>query len=127
MKRDDIYKEIEQVAGLVPSFLKRLPDFELEHEWRLFRQSLEVEGPIPPKFRELTGLAVASALQCPYCIHAHTQFAKVFGASDAEVEQAAHAGAHTAGWSTYIAGLGTNLEDFKKEIDRVCDHMKKQR
>ena len=124
MNRDQIYQDIEKVAGLVPGFFQRLPDDALEHEWKLFKSALEDEGPIPPKYRELAGLAVASTLQCPYCIDAHTQFAKLFGAGDAEIEQAARVGKHTAGWSTYVAGLGTDLQTFKDEIRRMCDHMR---
>lgn len=125
--RKEIYEEIEKMTGAVPSFFQRLPDEELEHEWRLFAESLSDKGPIPPKYTELMGLAVASALQCPFCIYAHSEFAKVFGATDAEIERAAHAAKHTAGWSTYIAGLGTDFEDFKKEIDAACKHMRSQR
>ncbi len=124
-RRNAIYREIEQQVGFVPSFFQKLPDEALDAEWKLFGQQLDEEyGAIPPKYRELIGLAVAASEQCPYCIYAHTRFARLFGASDEEIEDAAHTGKHTAGWSTYLAGLGTDLEEFKSEVDRAAENMK---
>ena len=125
--RKEIYREMEKMTGAVPSFFKRLPDSELELEWKLFADQMSTTGAIPPKYRELMGLAVASSLQCRFCIYAHTEFARVFGATDEEIENAVHTAKHTAGWSTYIAGLGTGFEEFKTEIDAACEHMRSQR
>jgi AhpD family alkylhydroperoxidase len=127
-RRNAIYREIEQQVGFVPAFFEELPDKALDSEWKLFSQQLDEDyGAIPPKYRELVGLAVAASEQCPYCIYAHTQFARLFGASDEEIEDAAHTGKHTAGWSTYLAGLGTDLEEFKSEVDQVVENMKENK
>jgi AhpD family alkylhydroperoxidase len=45
-------------------------------------------GAIPRKYRELIGVAVAVASQCPYCIDAHTKAAKAAGASREEIVEA---------------------------------------
>jgi len=47
MNRQDIYKEIEQMFGLVPSFIKMIPDSSLELEWKLMKRVQFDEGPIP--------------------------------------------------------------------------------
>jgi AhpD family alkylhydroperoxidase len=126
-RRNAIYREIEEHTGIVPAFFKKLPDRALESEWPLFRDQLDDDyGAIPPKYRELMGIAVAAQMQCAYCIYAHTQFARVFGATDEEIEDAAHTGKHTAGWSTYLSGTSTDLENFKSEVDQICEHMTQQ-
>lgn len=47
------------------------------------------DGAIPKKYRELIAIAVACTTQCPYCIEAHAKAAKAFGATRAEVVEAA--------------------------------------
>src|SRR6266478_8634943 len=46
-------------------------------------------GAIPRKYRELIAVAVACAVQCPYCIEAHSKAAKAAGATREEVVEAA--------------------------------------
>jgi AhpD family alkylhydroperoxidase len=46
-------------------------------------------GAIPRKYRELIAVAVACAVQCPYCIEAHSKTAKTAGATREEVVEAA--------------------------------------
>jgi AhpD family alkylhydroperoxidase len=46
-------------------------------------------GAIPKKYRELIAVAVACAVQCPYCIEAHSKAAKTAGATREEVVEAA--------------------------------------
>ncbi len=38
MSREEIYKEMEEKFGLVPSMFKAVPDSSLEHEWELFNR-----------------------------------------------------------------------------------------
>lgn len=45
------------------------------------------DGAIPPKYRQLIGIAVALTTQCPYCIEAHVRAAKKAGASAAELAE----------------------------------------
>ena len=122
MSRQDVYREMEEMFGLVPSFFKHLPDSSLEQEWKLFKQVQFEEGPIPNKYRELIGLAVAAATKCRYCALFHTELAKVYGATDAEIEDAVHYAKSVGGWSTYINGLQVDYEQFKSEVLQACEH-----
>jgi AhpD family alkylhydroperoxidase len=45
-------------------------------------------GAIPKKYRELIAVAVACAVQCPYCIEAHSKAAKMARATGEEVVEA---------------------------------------
>jgi AhpD family alkylhydroperoxidase len=124
MNREQIYKEIEDMFGLVPSMFKSVPDSSLELEWKLFKRVQLEEGPIPNKYRELIGVAISAISKCRYCAVYHTELAKLNGASDAEIEDAVHYAKSSAGWSTYINGLQVDFETFKDEVNRACEHVR---
>ncbi len=124
MNRQEVYKEIEQMFGLVPSFFKMIPDSSLELEWKLFKRVQFDEGPIPNKYRELIGVAIAAVTKCRYCSLYHTEVAKLNGATDAEIEDAIHFAKSSAGWSTYLNGMQMDYEQFKSEVKGACEHVR---
>ncbi len=124
MTRKQVYEEIEQTFGLVPSMFKAIPDSSLELEWQLFKRVQLEEGPIPNKYRELIGLAIAGVTKCRYCAFYHTEVAKLFGATEEEIEDALHFAKSSAGWSTYVNGLQLDFEQFKDEILQACEHVR---
>jgi AhpD family alkylhydroperoxidase len=124
MNREEIYKEIEQMFGLVPSMFKAVPDSSLELEWKLFKRVQFDEGPIPNKYRELIGVAISAVSKCRYCALYHTEVARLYGATDAEIENALHYAKSSASWSTYINGLQLDFDQFQEEIRRACEHVR---
>jgi AhpD family alkylhydroperoxidase len=125
-ERQAIYQEMEAMLGIVPSFFKKVPDNTLKLEWELMKQVQMVPGAIPNKYRELIGVAVSSVTKCQYCSYFHTEFAKLNGATDAEIEDAIHYAKSTAGWSTWINGYQMDYEQFTKEVDQICAHVRAQ-
>ena len=125
MKRQETYKEIEQMMGLVPTMFKIMSDSSLESEWQLFKKLQVEETAIPPKYKELIGAAVAATLRCPYCSYFHTEMARLNGATDAEIEDAVHYAKSSVGFSTYINGLQVDYKKFKSEIDHACAYIRK--
>ena len=125
MTRQEIYGEIEKVFGVVPSMFKEVPDNLLENEWRLFSKIQLEDGPIPLKYRELIGVAISGVTKCRYCTYYHTEVARLFGASDEEIEAAVHYAKSTAGWSAYINGLQVDFDQFRHEVDLACEHVRK--
>jgi AhpD family alkylhydroperoxidase len=124
MSRQEVYGEMEEMFGLVPSFFKLLPDSSLELEWKLFKQVQFEPGPIPNKYRELIGIGVSAATKCRYCTLFHTEAARLFGASEAEIEHAVHYAKSSAGWSTYINGMEIDYDQFRDEVRRVSEHIR---
>jgi AhpD family alkylhydroperoxidase len=125
MSRQEVYKEIEQTLGLVPEQFKVLPEEALGPNWELFkRYQLSDQTLIPPKYKQLIGLAVAGAIRCPYCTVFHSEAAKLMGATSAELEEAVHVAKETQGWSTYLNGLRLDFERFKDEVRRVVEYVK---
>ena len=124
MTRQEVYHEIEQVFGLVPTMFKSIPDASLETEWRLFKQVQLDEGPIPNKYKELMGIAMAGVTKCRYCAFYHTELARLHGATDEEIEDALHYAKASTGWSTYINGLQLDFDQFRSEILAACEHVR---
>ena len=124
MNRQEVYREIEEMFGLVPSMFKVVPDSSLELEWRLFKRVQFDEGPIPNKYRELIGVAIAAATKCRYCALYHSEVAKLNGATENEIEDAIHYAKSSAGWSTYINGLQLDYDEFKDEVLQACEHVR---
>lgn len=118
-ERQAVYAEIEAAFGFVPGFLQTLPDASLAHEWRTLKSVQMDPGAIPNKYRELIGLAVAAARGCEYCTYFHTEFARLNGATDAEIEDAVHFAKSNMGWSTYLHGMQYDPETFRSEVDRI--------
>lgn len=126
MSREKIYKEIEEMFGVIPSMFKELPDSSLELEWHLFKKVQFEKGAIPNKYRELIGLAISAVTKCKYCLFYHTELAKLNGATKEEIEDAIHYAKSSVGWSAYISGHQINFEQFKKEITQACVHVRKK-
>lgn len=123
MTRQQIYKEMEEMLGLVPGFFKLIPERSLEFEWESFKKLQLEQSSIPNKYRELIGLGIAAATKCQYCTLYHTEVAKLFGATEEEIEDAVHTAKSSAGWSTYLNGMQIDMEQFKKELKQISKHV----
>jgi AhpD family alkylhydroperoxidase len=119
MDREQIYTEMKKTIGVVPLMFKSIPDDTLELEWNLFKRTELEEGVLPGKYRELIGLGIAAVTKCKYCTYFHTEVAKMYGATDAEIENALLFAKSSIGWSTYVNGLQIDMDTFKKEIKEV--------
>jgi AhpD family alkylhydroperoxidase len=84
------------------------------------------ETKIPAKYRELMGLAVASAIHCPYCIHFHTRAARMNGATDDEIAETAFLTRFTTGWSAILHAANIDFDKFKKQFAQVEEYLTKQ-
>jgi AhpD family alkylhydroperoxidase len=124
MTKKQVYHEIEEMMGLVPTFIKQIPDSQLELEWKLMKAVQMDDGPIPQKYRELIGIGISAVTKCRYCAFFHTEMAKLFGATEEEIESAVHYAKSSAGWSAYLNGLQFDFDEFKEEIQQVCEHVK---
>ena len=124
--RAAVEAEITQMFGLVPVMFKLVPDDELELEWRLFKKVQFDPGPVPNKYRELIGLGIAATTKCQYCIAYHAEVARMFGATDAEIEATVHYAKSSAGWSAYLNGMEVDLAQFKREVRAATAYSKAQ-
>jgi AhpD family alkylhydroperoxidase len=112
--------EITQMLGYAPEFLRRFPDVARAGAWRQMRDvQLSPATALSGKNKELMGLAVASQVPCRFCIIAHTEFAKLNGATDAEITEAIAMASLTRDLSTLLNGMQVDEAQFRKDIDRL--------
>jgi AhpD family alkylhydroperoxidase len=119
-------QEIIQQFGLFPSFFDVYPKHALPSAWANFQAMSSPDSPIPPKYRELLQLAVASQIPCAYCIYYHSAAAKANGATDDEIQDAIAQGAQTRHWSMVLQGNQVSLEQFKREVDAALKYISEQ-
>ena len=123
----DTMTEIREMLGTVPGFFENLPGPLLDSEWESFKSiELSDQTAIPNKYKELIGIAVSGATRCRYCVYFHTEAARLFGATDAEINEAALMAKNTMGWSTYLNTLQFDYDAFTAEFDQVTAHVREQ-
>jgi AhpD family alkylhydroperoxidase len=124
--RRDVDRDIEETLGLVPEFFQRVPDYLVPTEWASFKALQLGETTIPNKYKELIGLAVSGATRCRYCCYFHSEAARLFGATEDEINETALIAKNTMGWSTYLNTLQFDYDEFTREFDQVTAHVREQ-
>lgn len=120
-RKGEIRAEIQQAFGAVPSWVEEIPDAALEGFWTMMRDFQLAETALPNKTKELIGVAVAGATRCRYCALFHTEAAKVFGATDPEIAEAAMMAGHTMAASTFLNAMQTDYDTFRREtLDAIA-------
>ena len=111
------HKEIEQVFGKVPEFVKAFPEAALPGAWSEAKAiEFSDDTALSAKTKSLIALAVAAQIPCQYCIWSDTQSAKKAGASDEEIKEAVAVSALERHWSTVLNGMQVDLAQFKKDL-----------
>jgi AhpD family alkylhydroperoxidase len=112
--------DIAQSLGFVPDFLKQFPDVARAGAWREFKElQMNPATSLSGKDKELIGLAVAAQVPCQYCIIAHTEFARLNGATDAEIDEAIAMASLTRNLSTMLNGLDVDEPQFRRDVDHL--------
>jgi AhpD family alkylhydroperoxidase len=123
---ENALEDIKKTMGTVLDQFTAIPHDALAPEWAEMKRFVFSETKIPAKYRELMGLAVASATHCPYCIHFHTRAARMNGATDDEIAETAFLTRFTVGWSAMLHAANIDFEHFKKQFAQVEDYLTKQ-
>lgn len=124
--RSEVEQEIRDTLGLVPTFFGSVPDDLLDYEWTLFRRFELEETVLPVKIKQLMGVAIHSETKCRYCSLFHTEVARLFGATEPEIQEAVHYAKHTVGWSTYLNGVRADFDTFEREVQQIVRHASRQ-
>lgn len=122
--RAQVEEEMRETLGLVPTFFNKIPDEYFDFEWELFKRLELGETMIPNKYKELMGIAIHSETKCSYCTLFHTEAARLFGATEEEIQEAVHYAKMSLGWSAYLNGIQQDYDMFAEELERISDHIK---
>ncbi|OGQ18040.1 MAG: alkylhydroperoxidase [Deltaproteobacteria bacterium RBG_16_71_12] len=126
-KRSKVFDEVTALFGRTPEWLKQVPDPALEGLWGQMRDFYLAQTTIPNKYKDLIGLAVSGATRCRYCTLFHTESARLNGATDVEIAEAATMGAFTMESSTFINAMQVDYEQFKRETLDIVKFVKQQK
>jgi AhpD family alkylhydroperoxidase len=126
MSRAEVEADIRETIGLVPEFISEVPDSLIETEWQSFKTLMLSETEIPNKYKELIGLGVSGATRCRYCVYYHTEAARLFGATEEEINETALVAKNTMGWSTYLNARAFDYDRFTKEFDQIAEYVRSQ-
>lgn len=124
--RSQVEQEIRDMLGLVPSFFERIPDAILDYEWTLFKRYEFEDTALTKKAKQLIGVAIHSETKCRYCSLFHTEVARLFGATEEEIQDAVHYAKHTVGWSTYLNGIRQDFDEFENELKEIIEYVRDQ-
>jgi AhpD family alkylhydroperoxidase len=68
-------------------------------------------------------LAAAAAMKCPYCQTFHREGAKMYGASEEELNELAAIVAQTSFWSAVLHTQNYDMNKFGQELQSIGTHM----
>jgi len=124
---DKCLKEIKETLGIVPGFMKALPEEALIHEWAVWKKYTLEETEIPEKYRELIGLAIAANIKCPYCLFFHHAMARAAGATDDEIAETVMLAGLTSRWSAMLHAQRYDLATLEKEGAKMGAFLSKKK
>ena len=117
--------DVQKTLGFVPDYVQKLPDTFVAGAWDEIKTlELGTNTALDGRTKELIGLAVSAQIPCRYCVIAHTEFARLNGASEAELGDALAMAAQTRKWSTVLNGLQLDEARFRGEIARIIENAK---
>ena len=124
---DQTRKDIEQTMGSFPDFFNTVPQDVLVQMWPIMKKYELGQSAIPPKYREMIGLAVAATLKCPYCQVFHKGAAKLYGATDEELKEVGAITGQTAFWSSALHAQHYDIDAFTKEANAIGENLSKKK
>jgi AhpD family alkylhydroperoxidase len=118
--------DIAKTLGFVPHFFQVMADAAVSGAWAEMKGlQLNPNSSLPGKTKELIGLGVAAQVPCRYCVFAHTEFAKLNGASEAEIAEAVAVAGLARQASAYTNGMQVDESAFRADLQRIADSAKK--
>jgi len=121
------YADMQNIFGFVPEFVKAFPENGIAGAWKEFKAvEMDPNALIPSKVREFIALGVASQVPCPHCVYLHSELAKLNGAIPAEIQESVAMAGIVRHWSTVLSGLGQDQGTFRREVNEIFNHLKRQ-
>jgi len=78
---------------------------ELWEKFMAYYGAVFAEGALTAREKTIIALAVAHAVQCPYCIDSYTQAALSQGVTEAQMTEAAHVACALRGGASLVHGV----------------------
>ncbi|MFZ5893645.1 MAG: carboxymuconolactone decarboxylase family protein [Myxococcota bacterium] len=113
-------EDIKKTLGFVPAFFNSFGDSALPGTWQEMKGlQMNPKTALSGRVKELIGLGVAAQVPCRYCIYAHTEFAKLNGASNTEIDEAVAVAASERHWSAILWGRQIDEAKLRADVARL--------
>jgi AhpD family alkylhydroperoxidase len=119
---EKVYDEVTRLFGQVPDWLREMPETTVQGFWGLMRDFYLAETKVPNKYKELIGIAVSGATRCKYCTLFHSEAARLWGATDDEIAEAAAMGGLTMMGSTFLNGNQVDYDRFRQQTLEMLEY-----
>jgi AhpD family alkylhydroperoxidase len=126
MSYEQTRSEMEKTFGSMPGFFQAVPKDVMTQMWPIMKKYIFGQSSIPPKYREMIGLAVAAALKCPYCETFHRGAAQMNGATEEELAEVGVLVGQTSFWSSILHTQNYDMNTFMKEFQAMGEYAAKQ-
>ncbi|KTG10332.1 alkylhydroperoxidase [Haloprofundus marisrubri] len=126
MVSDQTRAEIEEYLGQVPSWLDALSEPAADHSWGVVRDLEFGETELAGREKALVALGAAAAMNCPYCIHFHSEEARLEGVDDVGRNEAVNVAADVRYFSTILHGAEVEVDDFRRETAEIVGYIEQQ-
>ena len=121
-----VYADMERTVGFVPSFIRAMPDNLVPGVWEEVRGfELNPKTALPPKTKDLIGLAIAAQMPSRLTAWSYAKCAKASGATEAQVKEAVAIAALARHWSTFFNGMQLDEGQFRAEIAKLRESITK--
>jgi AhpD family alkylhydroperoxidase len=121
------YQDIQKTLGFVPGFFRAFPESGIAGAWEELKNvQMSSKTALPPRVKELIGLAVAAQIPCRYCAYFHSHIAKANGANDNQVKEAIAIAALERHWSTFLNGMQIDVALFRQEVAKMFSRVGKK-
>jgi AhpD family alkylhydroperoxidase len=119
MGREDVHREMREILGTLLTSFDRLPDEFVDSEWDILKRLHLGDTLIPNQHKQLIGLAVAAVSRSRYGTFLHTDAARLYGATEAEMAETVHYAKLMSGWSIYRDRLQVDYDDFGQHVEHT--------
>jgi len=120
-----VHKEIKEMFGQVPTWIRAMPDTAVGGFWDLMRDFHFADTHLSNKTKELIGIAVAGATRCRYCTLFHTEAARLFGATEEEITEASTMAGVSMGVSTFLNAQQIDYAEFRDQTREMVSYVRK--
>lgn len=122
------YKDMENMMGFAPDFIKAYPEAGIAGAWNEWKDiHMSPATALNMKTKDLIALAVSSQIPSQYGVYSDTEFAKRDGATMQEINEAVAVASHVRHWSTVLNGLRQDDKAFEREVDQMINFVEKNK
>jgi AhpD family alkylhydroperoxidase len=122
--RQEIFEQAEQNFGLVPDFLRQMPDAVLEQYWTTLNWVLS-DTKLSARDKALVAFGAATAIHCGYWVPFHSAQFALNDMTEEHIKEASWVVQSVTGASSYMYGVDYSNDKFREELRAMVEYIKR--